>query len=70
MTKRFTSLPPHERAAFLAKKENHFLQALARELDALDPILKYSAPCFQEPKSKRRGGRQPNRARAGESKRS
>jgi hypothetical protein len=55
MKQRFFSMPPHERTAFLDEKQNHFLAALARELDLLDPALKWSAPCFQPPKGLGRG---------------
>ena len=52
--KRYSSLPPHERAAFLAEKANRFLEALARELDLLDPALKRSAACFQRGATQKR----------------
>jgi len=49
MPKRYLSLSPEARAAFLNAKQSRFLERLARELDALGPDPNGDTPnCFRQ----------------------
>ena len=49
MTRRFLSLSPKARAAFLNAKQSRFLERLARELDPLGPAPNGDTPhCFRQ----------------------